>query len=73
MTTPNLSEDLIYFATDADELKYFQSAHTNSTKQLNNQWIVYLLIGAVIVGLIVYSNYLYQRNMRTIKHQQVNK
>lgn len=58
------------FATEADALSYLGTNQSPPTNRHNNQWIFYVLGGAVIVVLIVYISYMSQRQIMHSESQR---
>lgn len=55
MTTLNLNDDLIFFATEAEATNYLASTQTERTNSPILKWV---LIGGVLLALIlIYRNY----------------
>lgn len=62
MTIPNISEEIIYFTTKDEALKYLPAPEQLTGSRRKHSWIIYWLIGTVIIAFILYTGYLSERS-----------
>lgn len=63
----------VIFFTEADAINHINASQMSTSKTSGNQWVVYLIIGATVVGVIYYAIYLSQQSATYLYYQKLKK